>query len=334
MSKHVSRPEPVAPAQARQLARLQQVLTLGALMLALGVAWWVWPHSKTGAVLAAFFVLIAYAPVMALELLLVAVLHGQDPAPRPTWRELLGAWWGEVTLAPRVFAWRQPFRSQQWPDTAHEPQPGHPAAGRAVVLIHGFVCNRAFWHPWMRVMKDRGIPYASVSLEPVFGSIDACLAQVEDAVARAYAASGRPPLLVCHSMGGLVARAWLVREPGNHARVHHVVTIGTPHRGTWLARFSHLPNGRQMRQSCEWLSELEAREQASRPTATYDLFTCWYSNADNIVFPCSTAALPGADNRLVRGIAHVALAFHPRVMEESLAMVASAASSPMERTAS
>ena len=47
-----------------------------------------------------------------------------------------------------------------------------------------------------------------------------------------------------------------------------------------------------------------------------------------------TAMLPGADNRHVPGVAHVALAFHPRVMRESLAMLASAASSPRERTAS
>jgi triacylglycerol esterase/lipase EstA (alpha/beta hydrolase family) len=136
-------------------------------------------------------------------------------------------------------------------------------------------------------------------------------------------------------MGGLVARAWLALDSGNSARVHRVITIGTPHRGTWLARFSHLPNGRQMRQNGDWLTQLAAREHAAHHEGgPYERFTCWYSNADNIVFPASTATLPGADNRLVPGSAHVALAFHPRVMRESLAMVAPGASSPMDRTAS
>ncbi|MDP2264707.1 MAG: alpha/beta fold hydrolase [Hydrogenophaga sp.] len=302
--------------------------------MALGLAWWIWPHSKLGAALAATALLFAYAPVMAFELMLVAAFHGRDPAPRPTWQELLRAWWGEVALAPRVFAWRQPFRSSQWPDTATGQSMGMNPPARAVVFIHGFVCNRAFWHPWMLELRKRNVPYASVSLEPVFGSIDGYLDQVEEAVERAHASTGLPPLLICHSMGGLVARAWMARDPNNSARIHRVVTIGTPHRGTWLARFSHLPNGRQMRQACGWLNQLAELEAAARPMALYEHFTCWYSNADNVVFPSSTATLPGADNRLVRGTAHVALAFHPRVMRESLAMVASAASSPMERTAS
>ena len=45
---------------------------------------------------------------------------------------------------------------------------------------------------------------------------------------------------------------------------------------------------------------------------------CWYTNCDNIVFPPSTATLPGADNRLVRGVAHVQLAFVPEVIERTL----------------
>lgn len=316
-----------------RLARLQQAVTLCALLLALAVCWAVWPRSPLAAVAMALLVLFAYAPVMALELLLVALTHGGDPAPRPSWRELIRAWWAEVRQAPRVFAWRQPFASARLPDTATGAPGSGASALRAVVFIHGFVCNRAFWHPWMRRLREAGVPYASMSLEPVFGSIDDCLHQVEQAVQRAEASTGHPPLLVCHSMGGLVARAWLASAPGHARRVHRIVTIGTPHRGTWLARFSHLSNGRQMREGGEWLAALAERECPGRKTP-YGLFICWYSNADNIVFPASTATLPGADNRLVRGTAHVALAFHPRVMDESLAMVASSESSPMDRTAS
>ena len=54
-------------------------------------------------------------------------------------------------------------------------------------------------------------------------------------------------------------------------------------------------------------------------------FTCWYTNCDNIVFPASTATMPGADNRLVRGVAHVELAFHPQVMRDSMALIERAA---------
>lgn len=324
-------PHETPPTEPGRLARLQQVVTLGALLLALTIGWSVWAHSPLTSVFVGLSILLAYAPVMALELLLVVLVHGDDPAPRPTWRELLSAWWGEVRQAPRVFAWRQPFASARLPDTAD----GKPAtAKRGVVFIHGFVCNRGFWHPWMQRLRACGVPYSSMNLEPVFGSIDDCLQRVEDAVQRAESATGQAPMLVCHSMGGLVARAWLASAPGNFRRVHRVVTIGTPHRGTWLARFSRLPNGKQMREGGNWLVALAGRECSAGQAAPYGLFTCWYSNTDNIVFPASTATLPGADNRLVRGAAHVALAFHPKVMDESLELLASGASSPADRTAS
>lgn len=316
------------PRPRSSLARLQQALVLGALTLTLVwlVLWW--PLSPTIAVVGALLSLGGYALVLGLEGLAAAHLNRLDTAPPAGWRGLASAWWQEVRVAPTVFAWRQPFRWASLPDDT-EPMDG---AVPAVVFVHGFVCNRGLWLPWMRRLRQQGVPYVSVNLEPVFGDIDDYMPLMSDAVRRAQALAGRPPMLVCHSMGGLVARAWMAIEPGTP--VHRVVTIGSPHRGTWLGRFSRVANGWQMRQDGDWLGALQKREAQIAPQGAYANFVCWYSNADNIVFPASTATLPGADNRLVPDAAHVALAFHPRVMDESLAMLASAASSPSERTAS
>jgi triacylglycerol esterase/lipase EstA (alpha/beta hydrolase family) len=209
-------------------------------------------------------------------------------------------------MALAVFFWRQPFRWRAEPDCMESGSQGR----RGVVLVHGFVCNRGLWNPWMARLRAEGHPFIAVNLEPVFGSIDDYAAIIDDAVDRMAKLTGRPPLLVCHSMGGIAVRAWL-RKAGDASRVHRVITIGTPHRGTWLGQFSHTPNGRQMRLDGPWVRDL-AREQPAVP------FTCWYSNCDNIVFPASTATLPGADNRLVRGQAHVALAFVPEVFADAL----------------
>jgi hypothetical protein len=54
------------------------------------------------------------------------------------------------------------------------------------------------------------------------------------------------------------------------------------------------------------------------------LFTCYYSSCDNIVFPVSTATLPGADNRYVNGVAHVHLAFQPQLCDDVLRRVTAA----------
>lgn len=310
---------------ASALARLQQGMALSSWVGA-GL-WWYgwWPTQATLAVVGALVIVLSYALVLALQFTLMARVNRQDAVPPLGWGRLVRAWWAEVCVAPQVFSWRQPFRWHALPDADVPSAPGRTAA----VLVHGFVCNRGLWLPWMRELRQRGMPYTSVNLEPVFGSIDDYAPLIDDAVRRAQALTGQPPLLVCHSMGGLAARAWLAATPGAAQRVCGVVTIGTPHRGTWLARWSHMPNGRQMRIDGEWLQALQARE-AGQPRPP---FVCWYSNADNIVFPASTATLAGADNRHLPGVPHVAMAFHPRVMTESLAMLASAGSSPSERTA-
>lgn len=294
------------------LARLQQLISLG---LLLGAGLWValsWRQGPlfTVAWLLAFF--LGHAVFLALEFVAVHVANRQDPAPRASVAALLRAWALEILTAPRVFLWQQPWRWHAVPDCLAPPATVH--GRRGMVFIHGFVGNRGFWNPWLFRLRASGHPFAAVSLEPVFGSIDDYVPLVESAVQRVTVATGQPPLLVCHSMGGLAARAWL-RAHAAHARVHHIITIGTPHRGTWLGRFSPSANGRQMALHSAWLARL-AQDEAARPG---HLFTCYYSNADNIVFPASVATLPGADNRLVLGVSHVALAFQQQVMNESLA---------------
>ncbi len=165
--------------------------------------------------------------------------------------------------------------------------------------------------------------FVAVNLEPVFSSIDSYVPILDHALSRVKASTGLTPLLVCHSMGGLVARAWLAQhcERGEHRHdpVYRVVTIGCPHHGTWLARFSHTPNGRQMREGSDWIEDLQASWAEGSAGLPPHRFTCWYSNADNIVMPSSSGALRGADNRLVQGVGHVALAQRTEVIEGTLA---------------
>lgn len=248
---------------------------------------------------------------MALQFALMRRVNRDDPAPAPTAAQLLGAWWAESRLAFVVFAWRQPFRAQAVPDRL-EPSPQ-----RGVVLVHGFLCNRGFWNPWLRLLQGRGHACAAVTLRPLFCSIDEYAAQIDAAVRRVAEATGRAPVLVCHSMGGLAARAWLRAVPDADARVHRVLTLGTPHGGTWGARWSRQVNGQQMQLDSAWLRDLAQSEPPGRRAR----FVCWYSNCDSVVFPAGTAQLAGADNRFIAGVAHVQMAFTPEVVHACLAEI-------------
>ncbi|MBI5255020.1 MAG: permease [Burkholderiales bacterium] len=297
------------------IARLQQLLSLS--MLALSLAWLGWSAHLALAwpwrVLGALVLLAPHAPVLAIEFALLAWLGDPRPAPAPTARMLLRAWASEVRMGWLTFGWRQPWRSRALAD--HLPQPA--STGRTgVLLVHGFVCNRGLWMPWMRKLRAAQVPHLAISLEPVFGDIDDYLPQIDAAVAQLQAATGRPPLIVAHSMGGLAVRAWLQAHAADE-RSAGVITIGTPHHGTWLARFALSANGRQMRRHSPWLLALAAAE----PAARRERFTCFYSHCDNIVFPAGTACLPGADNRHLAATAHVQLVARPEILNEVLRRV-------------
>ncbi len=293
------------------LARLQQFTTLGTVLAAVAWAVWAWRAGHPGwALLGALFIVGLYALVLALEFALLRLAHGADPTPRATLRQLLHAWWGEVRAAPAVFCWRQPFFSHRWPDLL-PPRARAAAPCRGVLLIHGFVCNRGLWNPWLARLHAQGTPVVAVSLAPVFGSIDDYLAAVEQAVVQLEQHTGMPPVVVAHSMGGLVLRRWWSQQ-AEAGRIHRAITIGTPHQGTWLARFAITRNARQMQQGSAWLAALAAREAAG----AYANTTCFYSHCDNIVFPPATATLPGADNQHLPAVAHVQMVDCPEPWAE------------------
>jgi len=304
------------------LARLQQALTLSALIIAILWAWLCWRTGYAGwAAAGAGLILFGYTIVLALEMVLLRWAHGDDPALRASASALLRAWCGEVLSAPAVFCWRQPFRSKHWPDYL----PPHATGQRGVVLIHGFVCNRGLWNPWLERLTARQTPFVAVNLEPVFGSIDDYVPIIDNAVRALQSCTGLAPVVVAHSMGGLALRRWWV-QPGNDRRVLHAVTIGTPHHGTWLARWAMTKNSKQMRQLSHWLKQLAQHEAADRASR----FTCFFSHCDNIVFPPSTATLPGADNRHLSAVAHVHMADRPEPFDELQRLLAVPARAPVE----
>lgn len=290
------------------LARLQRLLLAATVLAALAWLAWAVPAGLPAWAVAGglLLALLPAAPVLALEFLLLAAV-GRDPAaPRASAADLLRAWAGEVVAAWRVFSRDQPLFADAEPDVPATP-------GRTgVLLVHGYFCNRGIWRPWLPRLRALGVPCTALTLEPAFGHIDDWVPVLARAAADLQQRTGRPPLVVAHSMGGLAVRAWLSAQPDAgvaDAPVHHVITIGTPHRGTWMARFGHTRNARQMRLGHPWLAQLAAGETPQH----WARFTCFHGHADNIVFPASTATLPGAENIHLPAVAHVAMVQHPAV---------------------
>ncbi len=204
-----------------------------------------------------------------------------------------------------VFSVLQPL--ERWLGT-RAPGAGEMTPALPVLLIHGYMCNGAFWWSIIRHLRASGATNLfTMNLEPAFAPVEHYVAQVRErvAVVRERCAADRV-LIVAHSMGGLVARAYL-RTPGASAHVAGLITLGSPHYGTVLAYFSPTPNARDMRPGSNFLERLAASETHGVP------ITSIYSRDDNIVAPYDSACLEGVRNLGLNGVGHVYMSFSAAV---------------------
>ncbi|QJE02984.1 alpha/beta fold hydrolase [Massilia forsythiae] len=238
---------------------------------------------------------------------------------------------GEFHASMLTTSWRMPRglpRTALYPDSRAVP----------VLLLHGYGGNSGYWSRLLPLLDAARISHASIDLEPLDGDIDGYAARVEQAVAALCAATGAPQVaIVAHSMGGLVARAWM-RAHGA-ARLARLVTLGTPHHGSALARFGPGRNaaqmrwnGRRERRRAEGAHEADASAwlralAASETPATRARITSIWTHHDNMVAPQASSVLAGARNIEFGGVGHVALGSDARVLAEVLRELA-ASSTP------
>jgi predicted alpha/beta hydrolase family esterase len=244
---------------------------------------------------------------LAIEFVTGALID-RRPVARIGPLDLLAVWWGETWRSFKVFnidqAWRADF-----PERPLVRDPSRPT----VLLIHGYMCNRATWRHWLM----DGIPshwnVATVNLEPVFAPVNRYAEVVDAAVEDLRAATGAERItLVCHSMGGLAARSYL-RRHGHHA-VQRVVTIDTPHHGTVFATLGHGPNARQMRNACEFVRQLA---QDDEPVE----FVCFASQHDNLIVPRDNQVLAGVEAVWFEKTGHLAMTASDAVLKKVIEVV-------------
>jgi len=191
--------------------------------------------------------------------------------------------------------------------------PARPAAS-PVLLLHGVLCNAGIWRGTIARLARAGCgPVYTLSYGPPTASIELFAEQLDAKIEAICVATGAARLaLVTHSMGGLVARAYLRRFGG--ARIRCLVTVGAPHHGSvdaWMFPGECLA---QMRPGNAWLAKLNAE---ANPMATR-IVSLW-SRHDSMVAPQASAELAGADNVPFKGIGHNALVEHPDIVARVVA---------------
>src|SRR5262249_38419146 len=200
----------VAAIEDMSLATFLRIALVAQLAAGLALGWWLLPDGlRWIAVPIAFAIpLVGTGFMLAIEFAVGATV---DPRATPLpFARLVAVWWGETEISTRMFGFSQLFAAG-FP----EPTLVNDAARPAVLLVQGYLCNRAVWRGLLDSRRLAVANVATVNLEPILGSIERYAEVIRNAVEKLRAATGaQQVVLVGHSMGGLAIRAYL-REFGD-----------------------------------------------------------------------------------------------------------------------
>ena len=196
------------------------------------------------------------------------------------------------------------------------------AAGTPILLVHGLVDNRSIFTVLRRALRRRGFGRVwTMNYHVLTHDLRAAAKRLAATVEAICEQTGYERIhVIGHSMGGIVAR-YYVQRMGGDARVHTLVTLGSPHGGTHAARL--LPRGvtRQLRPSSDIVKELAEPASTCRTR-----FVSFWSDLDVLISPKRAARVDHPDlaarNVFVRGVGHMSLPIDRRVTREIAATLA------------
>ena len=181
------------------------------------------------------------------------------------------------------------------------------AAGTPILMIHGLIDNRSIFTLLRRGLRSRGFDHlTTLNYSPIVSDIRVAAAHLGEEVERIVAETGYERIhIVGHSLGGLIARYYVTRLGGDE-RVHTLVTLGTPHGGTYAAYAWPTRLVAQMRPDSGLIAELRKPVPECRTR-----FIAYWSDLDQLIFPQHNAAIDHPDlrarNIALHGVGHVSL---------------------------
>ena len=185
---------------------------------------------------------------------------------------------------------------------------GIAAAETPILLVHGIIDNHSIFALLQRALRRRGFgTVSSYDYGLLTQDIPTAAGLLGEAIEKLAANSGYERVhVVGHSLGGLIAR-YYVQRMGGDSRVHTLVTLGTPHAGTELARpFRMVPLLDQLTPGSPVLRELAAPAPECRTR-----FVVFASDLDHMIRPSQNARLEHPDlsvrNVTVSGVGHLSM---------------------------
>jgi triacylglycerol lipase len=192
---------------------------------------------------------------------------------------------------------------------------GHPP----LVFVHGLGAQRGCFLPMASYLWLRG-RRRSYSIDLSRGrSVAAMARRLSRYVGRVVEKTGEPQVdIVAHSLGGVVARLAFA-EHGIAPQVRTLVTLGSPHHGTWAARYGASAAARALRPDSALMRRLGREGLPAGVRAV-----CLWSRSDVLILPAESAVLEGATAVEVTPFTHYSYLLSP----EAWSRVAEALETP------
>jgi pimeloyl-ACP methyl ester carboxylesterase len=191
-------------------------------------------------------------------------------------------------------------------------------AATPVLLVHGYVHNRSAFLALKRQLKRAGFRYVDGVNYNALEGIPQAAARLGAEVERVLTATGMERVMIVgHSMGGMVTR-YYVQELGGEDTVDTVITLGSPHRGTYTSYVGVGEAATQLRPSADLIQHLES---TARPGPVR--WIAYWSDLDIFITPPAHARLDHpalrAHNVRVRNTGHLSLLASGFVIRDVLA---------------
>lgn len=189
-------------------------------------------------------------------------------------------------------------------------------SGTPILLLHGMADNHSIFALLRRGLQRRGFSRVySMNYSPLTQDVRTAAAQLAREIEAICEETDYERIhVIAHSLGGVISRYYVTRLGGDE-RVHTVVTLGSPHHGTHLARLLPLPITRQLSPGSPLLRELAQPAPGCRTR-----FLCFWSDVDEAIFPAHYAELRHPDlnvtNVELTGVGHLSLPILPSITHQ------------------
>ncbi len=201
-----------------------------------------------------------------------------------------------------------------------------PRSDHLVLCLHGFLRTKEVFLPMTRYLRSLGYEAWALNYPSTRLSLQDCAMQVEEVLDNMVGI--RKVSFVCHSMGGMVARALLAREGAwvDRLDVNRVVMIATPNRGAEMAeRLSSVPVLGPVHGPALVQLRPELAADLPQPTVRFGLIAGargdgkgWnplLKGDDDMTVSTSSVLIPGAeDTWVVQGALHTFIHRRPDVV--------------------